>query len=44
MESFQKLQWNLKPFTKNFNTKYIVKSDLKQFEQVAPIIFRFMQQ
>ena len=44
METFQKLQWNFKPFVKNFSTWYIVKSDLKQFEQVAPIIFRFMQQ
>ena len=44
METFQKLQWNFKPYSKNFSTWYIVKSDLKRFVQVAPIIFGFMQQ
>ena len=44
METFQKSQWIFKPFAKNFSTWYIVKSDLKRFVQVAPIIFGLMQQ
>ena len=43
MDISQKSQWIFELFAKNFSTWYIVKSDLKRFVQVAPIIFGFMQ-